>query len=71
MLRQNWKTSWKRVILALCAAVKSDARVALEQGSVIAVVQMVNNKYYIDIDGSDPTKANKILNVLQQSGYAS
>ena len=50
---------------------ESDARVALEQGSVIAVVQVVNNKYYIDIDGSDPTKANKILNVLQQSGYAS
>jgi len=44
---------------------ESEARYALENGIVDATLNIVNSKSYIEIDGSDGTKANMILSQLE------
>ncbi|MCL2479371.1 MAG: ABC transporter permease, partial [Treponema sp.] len=44
-----------------------DARIALERGEVDASIKIVNGKSYIEIDGSDSTKAKMVLNGLEMA----
>lgn len=46
---------------------ESDARLALEQGEVIASIQISGGKSTIEIDGSNPTKAKVALAALEQA----
>ena len=42
-----------------------DARIALERGEVDATIQIINGKSFIEIDGSDPGKAQMVLSGLE------
>lgn len=44
-----------------------DARIALERGEVDATVQISNGKSYIEVDGSDSSKASMVLNGLERA----
>lgn len=45
----------------------SDAAAALEQGKVIATLDMVNGKSYIELDASNPGKAKAVLAALDMA----
>lgn len=44
-----------------------EARLALEQGEVIATIRIMDGKSFIEIDGSNPTKAKAALTALEQA----
>ena len=44
-----------------------DARIALERGEVDATIQVINGKLFIEIDGSDATQAEMVLNGLEMA----
>lgn len=44
-----------------------DARIALEKGKVDATIQIINGKSYIEIDGSDSSRSQLILNGLEMA----
>jgi len=44
-----------------------DARIALERGEVDASIQFINGKLYVEIDGSDPSRVQLILNGLEMA----
>ena len=44
-----------------------DARIALERGQVDATIQIINGKSYIEIDGSDSSKAQMVLTGLEMA----
>jgi ABC-2 type transport system permease protein len=44
-----------------------DAFIALERGKIDAILNVINGKSYIQIDGSDSGKANMILNYLEMA----
>ncbi|MDD3654555.1 MAG: ABC transporter permease [Desulfotomaculaceae bacterium] len=46
---------------------ENQARAALAQGEVVATVNIVSGKSYIEVDGSDPTKAKQALAALQEA----
>ena len=46
---------------------ESEARRALEEGEVIASIQISSGKSFIEIDGSNPTKAKVALAALEQA----
>jgi ABC-2 type transport system permease protein len=43
------------------------ARLALEKGDVIASISIIGGKSYIEIDGSNPTKAKVALAAMEQA----
>lgn len=47
------------------------ARQALEQGKIVATVNMVNNRAYVEIDASNPSKANLALSAIEQAKMVS
>jgi len=46
---------------------ESEARLALERGEVIASIKIIGGKSYIEVDGSNPTKAKAALAALEQA----
>ncbi|NLC38196.1 MAG: ABC transporter permease [Clostridia bacterium] len=46
---------------------EQEARLALEQGEVIATIRLRDGKSFIEIDGSNPTKAKIALAALEQA----
>ena len=44
-----------------------DARIALERGEVDATIQIINGKSFIDVDGSDASRAQMVLNSLEMA----
>lgn len=44
---------------------QSEAETALEQGEVVATLNMVNGKSYIELDASNPSKAKAVLAALE------
>jgi len=44
-----------------------DARIALETGEVDATIKIINGKPFIEIDGSDSSKARMVLNGLEMA----
>lgn len=46
---------------------QGDAETALEQGQVIATLNMVNGKSYIELDASNPSKAKSVLSALEMA----
>lgn len=46
---------------------ENDARQALEQGEIIASIRISDGKSYIEVDGSNPTKAKVALAALEQA----
>lgn len=46
---------------------QSEAGVALEQGEVVATLNMVNGKSYIELDASNPSKAKAVLTALEMA----
>jgi ABC-2 type transport system permease protein len=46
---------------------ESEARLALEQREVIASIQIIGGKSYIEVDGSNPAKAKVALTALEQA----
>ena len=44
-----------------------EASKALEQGEVVATVNMVNNRVYLQLDASNPSKANLVLSAVEQA----
>ena len=48
-----------------------DARIALEKGEVDATIKIINGKSYIEIDGSDSSLAQMVLNSLEMAKITS
>lgn len=46
---------------------QNDAQTALQQGKVIATLNMVNGKSYIELDASNPSKAKAVLSALEMA----
>lgn len=44
-----------------------EARKALEQGEIVATINLVNNRAYVAIDASNPSKANLVLAAVEQA----
>lgn len=48
-----------------------EARQALEKGEIVATVNMVNNRAHVEIDASNPSKANLALSAIEQAKMVS
>lgn len=46
---------------------ENQAKAALAQGEVVATVKIISGKSYIEVDGSNPTKAKQALTALQEA----
>lgn len=44
-----------------------EARQSLEQGEVVAIINMVSNVAQVEIDASNPSKANMVLSAIEQA----
>jgi ABC-2 type transport system permease protein len=44
-----------------------EAKKALEQGEVVATINMISNRVHVEIDASNPSKANLVLSAIEQA----